>query len=165
MIQKINKLNLFIAFLAVFALIQFKVIDKSPIEINPESDFLIIEQAPKEVVELIQTSCYDCHSNLTTYPWYSNIAPVSWWLKGHIDKGRGKLNFSEWDSYSIEESDTLKVKSADMIEKKWMPILTYKIIHKESRLSDEQRALLIGWLKKKSSTHLEYIFGNHETIL
>ncbi|MBT6173977.1 MAG: heme-binding domain-containing protein [Flavobacteriales bacterium] len=148
MIQKINKLNLFIAFLAVFALIQFKVIDKSPIEINPESDFLIIEQAPKEVVELIQTSCYDCHSNLTTYPWYSNIAPVSWWLKGHIDKGRGKLNFSEWDSYSIEESDTLKVKSADMIEKKWMPILTYKIIHKESRLSDEQRALLIGWLKK-----------------
>jgi len=148
MIQKINKRNLFIAFLAVFALIQFKVIDKSPIEINPESDFLIIEQAPKEVVELIQTSCYDCHSNLTTYPWYSNIAPVSWWLKGHIDKGRGKLNFSEWDSYSIEESDTLKVKSADMIEKKWMPILTYKIIHKESRLSDEQRALLIGWLKK-----------------
>ncbi|MBT5147184.1 MAG: heme-binding domain-containing protein [Flavobacteriales bacterium] len=148
MIQKINKRNLFIAFLAVFALIQFKVIDKSPIEINPESDFLIIEQAPKEVVELIQTSCYDCHSNLTTYPWYSNIAPVSWWLKGHIDKGRGKLNFSEWDSYSIEESDTLKVKSADMIEKKWMPILTYKIIHKKSRLSDEQRALLIGWLKK-----------------
>jgi hypothetical protein len=148
MIQKINKRNLLIAFLTVFALIQFKVIDKSPIVINPESDFLIIEQAPKEVVELIQTSCYDCHSNLTTYPWYSNIAPVSWWLKGHIDNGRGKLNFSEWDSYSIEESDTLKVKSADMIEKKWMPILTYKIIHKESRLSDEQRALLIGWLKK-----------------
>ncbi|HIG59232.1 MAG TPA: cytochrome C [Flavobacteriales bacterium] len=148
MIQKFNKRNLLIAFLAVFALIQFKVIDKSPIEINPESDFLMIEQAPKEVVELIQTSCYDCHSNLTTYPWYSNIAPVSWWLKGHIDNGRGKLNFSEWDSYSLEESDTLKVKSANMIEKNWMPILTYKIIHKESRLSDEQRALLIGWLKK-----------------
>ncbi len=148
MIQKFNKRNLLIAFLAVFALIQFKVIDKSPIEINPESDFLMIEQAPKEVVELIQTSCYDCHSNLTTYPWYSNIAPVSWWLKGHIDNGRGKLNFSEWNSYSLEERDTLKVKSANMIEKKWMPILTYKIIHKESRLSDEQRALLIGWLKK-----------------
>ena len=148
MIQKFNKRNLLIAFLAVFALIQFKVIDKSPIEINPESDFLMIEQAPKEVVELIQTSCYDCHSNLTTYPWYSNIAPVSWWLKSHIDNGRGKLNFSEWDSYSLEERDTLKVKSASLIEKKWMPIVTYKIIHKESRLSEEQRALLIDWLKK-----------------
>ena len=148
MIQKFNKRNLLISFLAAFALIQFKGIDKSPIEINPESDFLMIEQAPKEVVELIKTSCYDCHSNLTTYPWYSNIAPVSWWLKGHIDNGRGKLNFSEWDSYSFEESDTLKVKSANLIEKKWMPILTYKIIHKESRLSDEQRALLIGWLKR-----------------
>lgn len=148
MIQKFNKRNLLIAFLAVFALIQFKLIDKSPIEINPESDFLMIEQAPKEVVELIQTSCYDCHSNLTTYPWYSNIAPVSWWLKSHIDNGRGKLNFSEWDSYSVEERDTLKVKSASLIEKKWMPIVTYKIIHKESRLSEEQRALLIDWLKK-----------------
>ena len=148
MLQKFTKRNLRIAFLVVFALIQFVVIDKSPMEINPEADFLMIEQAPKEVVELMQTSCYDCHSNLTTYPWYSDIAPVSWWLKGHIDNGRGKLNFSEWDSYSLEESDTLKVLSADLIEKKWMPILTYKIIHKESRLSDEQRALLIDWLEK-----------------
>jgi hypothetical protein len=148
MIQKFTKRNLRIAFLVVFALIQFVVIDKSPIEINPEADFLMIEQAPKEVAELMQASCYDCHSNLTTYPWYSNIAPVSWWLKGHIDNGRGKLNFSEWDNYTREQGDTLKVKSADMIEKKWMPILTYKIIHKESRLSDEQRALLIDWLKK-----------------
>ena len=148
MLQKFTKRNLLIAFLVVFALIQFVVIDKSPIEINPEADFLMIEQAPVEVAELIQTSCYDCHSNLTTYPWYSNIAPVSWWLKGHIDNGRGKLNFSEWDNYTPEQGDTLKVKSADMIEKKWMPILTYKIIHKESRLSDEQRALLIDWLKK-----------------
>ena len=148
MIQKFTKRNIFFAFLVVFALIQFVGIDKSPIEINPESDFLMIEQAPMEVVELMQTSCYDCHSNLTIYPWYSNIAPVSWWLKGHIDNGRGKLNFSEWDSYSLEESDSLKVLSADLIEKKWMPILTYKIIHTESRLSDEQRALLIDWLKK-----------------
>ena len=148
MIQKFTKRNLLIAFLVVFALIQFVGIDKSPIEINPESDFLMIEQAPMEVAELMQTSCYDCHSNLTIYPWYSNIAPVSWWLKGHIDNGRGKLNFSEWDSYSLEESDSLKVLSADLIEKKWMPILTYKIIHKESRLSDGQRALLIDWLKK-----------------
>jgi len=148
MIQKFNKRNLLIALLAVFILIQFKVIDKSPIKINPESDFLTIEQAPKEVVELIQTSCYDCHSNLINYPWYSNIAPVSWWLKGHIDHGRSKLNFSEWDSYTPTQGDTLKIKSANLIEKKWMPILTYKIIHKESRLSDEQRALLINWLKE-----------------
>ncbi|MBT7652929.1 MAG: heme-binding domain-containing protein [Flavobacteriales bacterium] len=147
MIQKFNKLNLLIAFLAVFALIQFKVIDKSPIEINPESDFLMIEQAPKEVVELLKTSCYDCHSNQTHYPWYSNIAPVSWWLKGHIDHGREKLNFSEWDSYTPDQGDTLKVISADMIEKKWMPILTYKIIHKDSRLNEEQREVLVDWLR------------------
>ena len=148
MLQKFTKRNLRIAFLVVFALIQFVVIDKSPMEINPEADFLMIEQAPKEVAELMQTSCYDCHSNLTTYPWYSDIAPVSWWLKGHIDNGRGKLNFSEWDSYTLEEGDSLKQLSADLIEKKWMPILTYKIMHKESRLSEDQRALLVDWLTK-----------------
>ena len=148
MIQKFTKRNLRIAFLVVFALIQFVVIDKSPMEINPEADFLMIEQAPKEVAELMQTSCYDCHSNLTTYPWYSDIAPVSWWLKAHIDNGRGKLNFSEWDSYTLEEGDSLKQLSADLIEKKWMPILTYKIMHKESRLSEDQRALLVDWLTK-----------------
>ena len=148
MLQKFTKRNLRIAFLVVFALIQFVVIDKSPMEINPEADFLMIEQAPKEVAELMQTSCYDCHSNLTTYPWYSDIAPVSWWLKAHIDNGRGKLNFSEWDSYTLEEGDSLKQLSADLIEKKWMPILTYKIMHKESRLSEDQRALLVDWLTK-----------------
>ena len=147
MIQKFNKRNLHIAFLAVFALIQLKSIDKSQIKINPESDFLILENAPKEVTELLKTSCYDCHSNQTHYPWYSNIAPVSWWLKGHIDHGREKLNFSEWDSYTPDQGDTLKVISADMIEKKWMPILTYKIIHKESRLNEEQREMLVDWLR------------------
>jgi hypothetical protein len=147
MIQRFNKRNLLIVFFTIFALIQLKHIDKSPIEIIPESDFLILEKAPKEVAELLKTSCYDCHSNQTHYPWYSHIAPVSWWLKGHVDHGREKLNFAEWDSYTPEQGDTLKVKSADMIEKKWMPILTYKIIHKESRLNEEQREMLVDWLR------------------
>lgn len=147
MIQKFNKRNLLIVFFMICALIQLKYIDKSSIDIIPESDFLTIEQAPKEVVELLKTSCYDCHSNQTHYPWYSHIAPVSWWLKGHVDHGREKLNFSEWDSYTPEQGDTLKVKSADMIEKKWMPILTYKIIHKDSRLNEVQREVLIDWLR------------------
>lgn len=145
--QKFTKRNLLIVFLTIFALIQLKSIDKSQFKINPESDFLILENAPKEVTELLKTSCYDCHSNQTHYPWYSNLAPVSWWLKGHIDHGREKLNFSEWDSYTPDQGDTLKVKSADMIEKKWMPILTYKIIHKDSRLNEVQREVLVDWLR------------------
>ena len=57
------------------------------------------------------------------------------------------MNFAEWDKYTLEERDSLKRLSADVIEKKWMPILTYKIIHKESRLNEEQRTELVGWLK------------------
>tara|TARA_B100000780_G_scaffold82750_1_gene56533 strand:- start:783 stop:1229 length:447 start_codon:yes stop_codon:yes gene_type:complete len=147
MVKKINKRNLLIAALAVFALMQLKGIDPTQIEMNPASDFLLIEKAPKELAGLIQTSCYDCHSNTIHYPWYANIAPVSWWIQGHVDHGREKVNFAEWDKYTLEERDSLKRLSADVIEKKWMPILTYKIIHKESRLNEEQRTQLVGWLK------------------
>lgn len=127
---------------------QLKTTDKSPIAINPESDFLTMEQAPQEVAELMQAVCYDCHSNQTEYPWYSHIAPVSWWLEGHIENGRGKMNLSVWDEYSEEQQDTLKMKIAGLIEKKWMPILTYKITHADARLSEEQRNILIAWLKE-----------------
>jgi hypothetical protein len=148
MIKKPSKRNVLIVSLSILALIQLKTTDKSPIHSDPQSDFFTIEEAPEQVGELITAICYDCHSNQTSYPWYSHIAPVSWWLDGHIDHGREKMNFSVWDGYSKEQQDSLKNKSAKLIEKKWMPILTYKITHSDARLSEEQRNMLIAWLKE-----------------
>lgn len=148
MIKKPSKRSVFITLIIVLSAIQLKTTDKSPIATNPKSDFLTIEEAPHEVSDLIQSVCYDCHSYQTKYPWYSHIAPVSWWMEGHVKNGREKVNLSVWDEYSPEEQDTLKNKCAELVEKKWMPILTYKITHADARLTEEQRLMLIDWLKK-----------------
>ena len=148
MIKRPSKRSLLITLLIVFVAIQLKTTDKTPIKITPESDFLALEEAPQDVTKLIQSVCYDCHSNQTQYPWYSNVAPVSWWLEGHINNGRSKVNFSLWDTYTPAQKDTLKNKSAELIEKKWMPILTYKITHADARLNEAQRLMLIAWLKE-----------------
>tara|TARA_B100000427_G_C15387953_1_gene541964 strand:+ start:70 stop:507 length:438 start_codon:yes stop_codon:yes gene_type:complete len=135
-----------IALIVVLALAQFITIQKKPGDINPENDFLVIEQAPEEVAQLMKAACYDCHSNSTNYPWYSNVAPVSWWLKRHVDNGSSKLNYSEWSGYNEGTREHKREESADYVGKGWMPIGPYKLAHPEARLTDEQRKLLVDWL-------------------
>ena len=83
-----------ITLLVLLVLTQFKTIDKTPGDDSPENDFIVIEEAPEEVAKLFRTACYNCHSNTTKYPWYSNITPNSWWIKRHVRKGAYKLNYS-----------------------------------------------------------------------
>ncbi len=135
----------------IFILIQLKTIDKTNPEADPGNDFLNITKAPAEVSELIHEVCYDCHSHSVRYPWYSNIAPVSWWLKGHVDNGLKKANFSDWNSYSTVEQDSIMTRSSRLVGLKWMPILTYKITHSEARLTEEQRHLLMKWFDSHKS--------------
>ena len=148
MIKRPSKRSVLITLLLLFVAIQIKTTDKTPIKVTPETDFLTLEDAPQEVTQLIQSTCYDCHSNQTKYPWYSHIAPISWWLEGHINNGKSKVNFSIWDSYTPAQQASLKNESAELIEKKWMPILTYKITHADARLTEAQRHMLIDWLKE-----------------
>lgn len=148
MIKRPSKRSVLITLLIVFVAIQMKTTDKTPINIISASDFLTMEEAPQDVAKLIQSVCYDCHSNRTQYPWYSHVAPVSWWLEGHIKNGKSKVNFSIWDTYTPAQQVRLKNESAELIEKKWMPILTYKITHADARLTEAQRLMLIDWLKE-----------------
>lgn len=129
----------------IFVLIQFKTVDKTNPELIIENDFLEMTNAPSEVVELMHEVCYDCHSHSVRYPWYSKIAPVSWWMKGHVDNGLGKSNFAEWSGYSSVEQDSILTRSSRLVGLKWMPIITYKITHSEARLSLEQREMLIDY--------------------
>jgi cytochrome c551/c552 len=90
--------------------------------------------------ELAVKACFDCHSNETTWPWYSNIAPISWRLQKHVDEGREKLNFSEWGSGEQETERMVKV-----VREGEMPPWDYLIPHPEARLSDaDTQALLDG---------------------
>ncbi len=61
--------------------------------------------ASNRVLSMGERSCFDCHSNNTNYPWYSKVAPISWYINSHIKKGRKILNFSKWNGYSKDEKD------------------------------------------------------------
>ena len=90
--------------------------------------------------ELAVKACFDCHSNETVWPWYSNVAPVSWLLKNHVDKGREKLNFSEWGTGEQETEKIVKV-----VREGEMPPGDYLLLHPEARLSDvDSQTLLDG---------------------
>ena len=90
----IKKIGLFL--LAALVVMQFFRIDKSAPEVVQGDDFIALMQPSEEVEALLKSACYDCHSNQTVYPWYANVAPVSWWLQHHVDEGREHLNFSVW---------------------------------------------------------------------
>jgi hypothetical protein len=91
--------------------------------------------------ELAVAACFDCHSNETVWPWYSNIAPISWRLQNHVTEGREKLNFSEWGTGEQETDEIVEV-----VRTGEMPPWDYTLTHPEARLSDGDMEALIDGL-------------------
>ncbi|WP_076444921.1 heme-binding domain-containing protein [Chryseobacterium sp. RU37D] len=137
--------------LVAFIIIQFFPIDKTNPVPTPGMDFLRIKNTPPEVAAVITSSCYDCHSNETKYPWYSNFAPASWVLKNHINEGRKHLNFSTFAVYEPKKQAHKLQECIEMIEKKEMPLESYFVGHQDAKLTDEQRKILINYFKKEKS--------------
>ncbi len=124
---------------------QFFRIDKTNPVTNPANDMFVVEKVPQEVQQIIRTSCYDCHSNQTNYPWYSNVAPVSWWVKHHINEGREELNFNEWGTYSRKRKLHKLEEIEEAASEGWMPLSSYLIMHGDARLNQQQRKKLSVW--------------------
>jgi hypothetical protein len=129
-----------IAIVIVFGLVQF-IPDSRP-EVKMDAT-LAFEPKDVEVQSILKKACMDCHSNETTYPWYASIAPVNYWIDGHIEDGREVLNFSEWKSYPVEDQKHLAKEAAEIVENKEMPMLFYWLIHWDAKLTDEERTTLI----------------------
>ncbi|MBO6792787.1 MAG: heme-binding domain-containing protein [Balneolaceae bacterium] len=144
MIQKIA-----FGLLAVLVILQFFQIDKTNPVSNPANDFMNIANPPEEVATILKTACYDCHSNNTRYPWYTNIQPVAWWIKDHIDHGRSELNFSEFGTYSQRRADHKLEESAEYILSEEMPLPSFTWAHAEARLTDEERTFLADWFEEQ----------------
>ena len=128
--------------LMAFIVMQFFPIDKTNLPVDISKDFLALTSPDQKIRSMIKASCYDCHSHEANYPWYSNISPVSHWVKGHINSGLEHMNFSLWADYSLVEKKELLEACTDMMDKRWMPLLPYKLAHSEARLSKEQYASL-----------------------
>jgi hypothetical protein len=109
------------------------------------ADISKIDSVPGYVQAILKTSCYDCHSNHTNYPWYSRIQPVGWWLASHIKDGKEELNFSEFGQYSIRRQRSKLFAITKSIEDGTMPLRSYTLVHSHSRLTAHEKALLINW--------------------
>jgi len=110
------------------------------------NDYTTVMQVPDEVKDIIKTSCNDCHSNKTKYPWYSNIAPVSWFLAHHINEGKEHLNFSEWSAYNKDQKDHIIKDLEEYLEEQKMPLKSYLLIHKDAKLTQEQYEIMLTWV-------------------
>ena len=116
---------------------------------NPQVDDALTLKAPTEVQNILQNSCYDCHSFETKWPWYSNIAPVSFFVANHVDEARKALNFSTWDTID-EEVKVKRLKRAIItVKNEMMPKPTYAMAHEETKLNDNEKKLLIEWFENE----------------
>ena len=135
--------------IVLLLLIQFFRIDKEAAHSPVEKDFLINQSTPEKTASIIKNSCYDCHSNTTNYPWYSNLAPISWWIKNHVEEGKEHLNFSIWTDYTEKKIAHKMEECVEVLEEQEMPLKTYTLIHHEAKLSSEDNTLLINYFKKE----------------
>lgn len=99
---------------------------------------------PKQVSEILNRSCMDCHSNRTQWPWYSEVAPVSWLVVYHVNDGRRNLNFSEWASYGGDAAELLRGVCGES-KNGYMPPGYYVLTHRSAALSPADVKTLCDW--------------------
>jgi len=146
--------------LILFIGAQFFRIDKTNPPADPASDFLKLNPPPEHLAILIKDACYDCHSNHSEYPWYTNIAPVSWWVKNHINEAREHLNFSTWASYDAEKADHKLEECNEEVANGNMPLKSYTWMHLEAKLTEAQRKELADWF---DNLRIASRYQNNET--
>ena len=134
-------LKIIIVLAILLIIIQFIPVDKS----NPA---IVSEMpAPAEIQEILQRSCYDCHSYKTIWPWYSHIAPISLLIAHDVKEGRENMNFSTWSQYDQRKQIKLFEEIQEVIEKGEMPLTPYLWMHPDARLDVNDQKLLKSWLE------------------
>jgi len=106
-------------------------------------------QMSPEVAAILNRACADCHSSKTTWPWYSQIAPVSWYLVDHVNDGRKELSLSNWGTYETKRKTHKLEEIREQVESGAMPISSYVLLHPNAKLSDADRRLLIDWANQE----------------
>jgi hypothetical protein len=109
---------------------------------------------PDSVQTILKNACYDCHSNNTNYPWYSNVQPMGWLMATHIKKAKEELNFSEFGSYSSRRQVSKLTGIANSIKDDIMPLASYKLMHKNANLTTTEKSILINWVQQSKDSLL-----------
>lgn len=142
-----NKRTRFVGIgLVIFICMQFFIPSENHLEIFENNDSKILG-VPNNTLTILKASCFNCHSNYTNYPWYTRIQPVRWWITGHIKDGKSKLNFSKFETYDVNLRYELFKKIENAVKNGVMPLPSYLTTHPESRLTNDQKDVLINWAK------------------
>lgn len=141
---------LIIAVALLFVVLQFFQPEKNENE-TLKTHILKVEQIPENIEKILESSCFDCHSNKTTYLWYDKVSPASWLVNKHIIEGKKELNFSEWGELDAYDKFGILKDILNEVEKKNMPLRSYTMMHKNAKLTDEKQKVLMDWCEKRMS--------------
>lgn len=109
---------------------------------DPRASFEAVVKPPHEVVSSMKRACHDCHSNQTVWPWYSNIAPVSWLIASDVNEGRARLNFSDWTQAGADGEKPEIGELCSEVQAGKMPLRFYTALHPQAKLSSREVAAL-----------------------
>jgi hypothetical protein len=130
--------------------------------VAPGSDLMASNSPPAEIATILRNACYDCHSHETKWPWYSHVAPVSWWLVDHIKHARERLNFSDWSHDDARRSARRWRSMGEAVADREMPLPSYLRGHPEARLTDQQRQTFADWSEWEADRLIETVITEEE---
>jgi cbb3-type cytochrome oxidase cytochrome c subunit len=142
------KKKILLSLIAGFIIIQFIQPVRNTTDKLLPAELENIYTVPGDVSAILKNSCYDCHSNNTRYPWYSNIQPAGWLLAKHIRDGKAELNFSEFGFYSNRRQQSKLQSIVNSIKDETMPLYAYTLIHRNAELTTVQKKVVTEWIIK-----------------
>lgn len=135
-----------VVLLVALVLLQFYRPEKNEAEYREVASFEAETQPSPEIKALLESKCYDCHSNKTEYPWYAEVAPISLLIADHVEEGNEHFNVSEWDQYDAKKRDHKLDELIEEVEAGEMPEKGYALIH--GGITEEEKTALIAWARK-----------------
>jgi|SRR3954447_10449856 hypothetical protein len=147
-VRMLRKVGLVVVVLLVLA--QFVRPEKTNPPSNPSAS--LMTKAPREVAQIFDRACRDCHSNDTRWPLYSQVAPMSWLVTYDVREGRDHFNYSEWTSVDPDDQDKLLGGVCTLAKKGRMPLWQYLLIHRGAKLSAAEVTTLCTWSEKMRDT-------------
>ena len=146
--------------LIALVIAQFFSPEKNEGSLDTVNTFIAETNPPANVLEILKTSCFDCHSAKTNYPWYNSITPVNYWLDSHVKDGKKHLDFSKWSSYSLKKKEHKMDELYEEVEKGEMPLNSYTWTHSEANLTQEQIDGIVVWGKKVQADYKQQMTVN-----
>jgi hypothetical protein len=141
----------------VLVLAQFFGPKKNDGDMATVAAFMTETNPPEDVKKILETTCFDCHSSKTSYPWYNAITPVNYYLEEHIKDGQKHLNFSKWNEYSLKKKAHKMDELYEEVEEGEMPLNSYTWLHADANLTTKQIAAVVTWGKKVQGDYKQQI--------